>query len=365
MPVVAAEEVRQDTLIQFAVSPVDELILSLGALLPRPDGGVPARLADFVRRAREALGPALLADLEELGRMTKRLHFVLELSFDCPNREDVPGFLDYVAGLSDDDLLFRLWGRIVPRESFPRLREDPKAAQAAVLSFYQEYGDDPAFLEPFLTMLADPRGLRERLLRVLRAHWERTFAAEIPVLRPLWLVSIAEKQEALRRQGPEQFLRRINDGRPLPPMFPEEYPLREVLLVPTLFISRPNMIVWGYGKTVILYDAELTESQRDARNRETEHIVNVARALGDANRLRILSLIAARPELYGSKLAHLCGISAPAVSRHMAILKQAGLVRETNREGRSFYSLEREALERFCAGLHQQFLPEIVDVDGG
>ncbi len=60
-------------------------------------------------------------------------------------------------------------------------------------------------------------------------------------------------------------------------------------------------------------------------------IETVMRALGDATRLRIMRLIAAM-ELAVGELAHVLGQSQPRVSRHIAILADAGLA-ERRREG--------------------------------
>jgi len=60
-------------------------------------------------------------------------------------------------------------------------------------------------------------------------------------------------------------------------------------------------------------------------------IENVMRALGDPTRLRIMRLIGAM-ELAIGELAHVLGQSQPRVSRHVAILADAGLA-ERRREG--------------------------------
>lgn len=69
-------------------------------------------------------------------------------------------------------------------------------------------------------------------------------------------------------------------------------------------------------------------------------IETIMRALGDATRLRIMRLIGAM-ELAVGELAHVLGQSQPRVSRHVAILADAGLA-ERRREG-SWVFLRRSA----------------------
>lgn len=62
------------------------------------------------------------------------------------------------------------------------------------------------------------------------------------------------------------------------------------------------------------------------------------RALADANRLRILALVQDAP-LCVCQLMAIVDISQSTVSKHLAILKEAGLVEEVQRGKRSFYHL--------------------------
>lgn len=72
-------------------------------------------------------------------------------------------------------------------------------------------------------------------------------------------------------------------------------------------------------------------------------------ALGDPNRRRIVELLAAGPCSVG-QLALEMPISRPAVSRHLRLLKDAGLVREDAEGTRRIYRLHAEgaaAVEAF------------------
>ena len=67
-------------------------------------------------------------------------------------------------------------------------------------------------------------------------------------------------------------------------------------------------------------------------------------ALGDPNRRAIVELLGAR-ERSVQELADALPISRPAVSRHLRLLKQAGLVVERPRGTRRIYQLHGEGVE--------------------
>ena len=67
-------------------------------------------------------------------------------------------------------------------------------------------------------------------------------------------------------------------------------------------------------------------------------------ALGDPHRRRILTLLGDRPRAVG-ELASELPISRPAVSRHLRLLKEAGLVEERPEGTRRIYGLRKEGLE--------------------
>jgi ArsR family transcriptional regulator, arsenate/arsenite/antimonite-responsive transcriptional repressor len=76
----------------------------------------------------------------------------------------------------------------------------------------------------------------------------------------------------------------------------------------------------------------------------------LGQALSDETRLRILKLLAQR-ELCVCELEAVLGMTQSRVSTNLALLRNAGLVRD-RRDGRwVFYSLDREALHRQMAHL--------------
>jgi len=76
------------------------------------------------------------------------------------------------------------------------------------------------------------------------------------------------------------------------------------------------------------------------------------RALGDPNRRRIVELLANGPRPVGA-LADELPISRPAVSRHLRLLKAAGLVAEEAEGTRHIYRLHDEGVAALQAHLEQ------------
>jgi len=75
-------------------------------------------------------------------------------------------------------------------------------------------------------------------------------------------------------------------------------------------------------------------------------------ALGDANRRHILRLLSEGDKPVG-QIAAALPISRPAVSRHLRLLKQAGLVAEEARGTSRIYHLREEGLHAVQAYLEQ------------
>ena len=87
----------------------------------------------------------------------------------------------------------------------------------------------------------------------------------------------------------------------------------------------------------------------------TEEEVAVFKALADPTRLRLVMLLCHQPvsdALCVNALAGILGVSQSAVSQHLRILKNIGLVRGERRGYRIHYTIEHQTLDR-C---HEFFL---------
>lgn len=76
-------------------------------------------------------------------------------------------------------------------------------------------------------------------------------------------------------------------------------------------------------------------------------LAEIFKALGDPNRLKLVSYLAFGTDLCVGMLANKVGMSQPAVSQHLKVLKNVGLV-EANKIGyHVHYRLNRNVLDRF------------------
>ena len=81
-------------------------------------------------------------------------------------------------------------------------------------------------------------------------------------------------------------------------------------------------------------------------------------ALADPTRRAVLDLLRARGECTAGEIAgRFSSISRPAVSRHLRVLREAGLIRaeEVGREWR--YRIDGDALARLYHGWFERFTP--------
>ncbi len=87
----------------------------------------------------------------------------------------------------------------------------------------------------------------------------------------------------------------------------------------------------------------------------------VFRALADPTRRQILEDL--RPgELTAGEIAARFTISAPSISRHLGVLKSAGLVTERRQANRIYYSLVEQRLALCLGGFLSAVCPEQVIV---
>ncbi len=94
-----------------------------------------------------------------------------------------------------------------------------------------------------------------------------------------------------------------------------------------------------------------------AANKEDAEAVAVFKALADPTRRRVLEDLS-RGELAAGELASRFPISGPSVSRHLAVLKAAGLVVERRSANRVIYSLVSDRLALHLGGFLATVCPE-------
>jgi DNA-binding transcriptional ArsR family regulator len=91
-----------------------------------------------------------------------------------------------------------------------------------------------------------------------------------------------------------------------------------------------------------------------------ENLAEIFKALSDPTRLRLIKLLNDCPEgvckggpLCVNALAHQLAVSQSAVSQHLRILRQAGLVRGARHGSFMHYSLDTEGLAKYRNALRE------------
>src|SRR2546427_2470873 len=92
---------------------------------------------------------------------------------------------------------------------------------------------------------------------------------------------------------------------------------------------------------------------------DVEDQAGVFRALADPTRRQILQDLRGT-ELSAGDIASRFSISGPSISRHLGVLKSAGLVRERRDANRIYYSLVEERLALCVGGFLSAVCPEQV-----
>ena len=85
-------------------------------------------------------------------------------------------------------------------------------------------------------------------------------------------------------------------------------------------------------------------------------LVKCFKTLGDSNRLNLIKILL-RSDLCVGALARLLGLSEPALSQHLKLLREVGIVKGEKRGYWTHYSVEKDALRQIA-----KELSEITDV---
>lgn len=80
-----------------------------------------------------------------------------------------------------------------------------------------------------------------------------------------------------------------------------------------------------------------------------QDLAPIFKALGDPIRLRLLSLIASQDEACVCDLVAAFAVSAPTISHHLKVLREAGLVDSERRGTWVYYRARGETLDRLAA----------------
>jgi DNA-binding transcriptional ArsR family regulator len=326
-------------LVEFRISSVYEMLLSLNTLLTRH------RHLEWTQEAERALGSVFMQALASIyGPMSNGLAYI-ELGVDAPDYDDVPSFIEYVRKMPPEEFAFYVLGRVYTLEDVRASRLEPAAMREMLPDENCDFTCD--YMEGLLAW-PSVAALQKHFADLLSRYWEDYFSSCIEHFQARWVSSISEKQNHLARESVMSLIEQLTGKTKLPDPLPYEQPYTEITFVPIALISAPGYLFFGYGNITVLYDSQRTEARIAEIEQIRDRSLSTLRALGDENRLRILQLIAqAAGQMSGKKIAHRLNLSPSVISRHLAQLKDGGLIHEQSADNRTItYTLEREALTR-------------------
>ncbi|MBU0492615.1 MAG: metalloregulator ArsR/SmtB family transcription factor [Chloroflexi bacterium] len=324
--------------IRFRTSPVYEMMISLHVL--RYPDEYPAS-ADWVQRVRQGLTPDQTDALEFFYTRFYGGMGLAEIAEGYADHDDVDGFLRYVEALGDAEFLWYPLGRVNPlAEVAAVLAGQDTLANLIARNDYITAEQMPEF-EP---LFADPAGSRERLLALWRSYWQAIFAAECARYRAGWEQSITAAQARLSQTDVEVFLEDLgvcSSSR----QFLVDNDMPEIWLVPSYFRDTRPLSFYSDDRMTILYDARTYARRHVMSERMLNEALTVSKALNDGTRLRLLGHIY-RDEHNGTvaELAEVLGISQPTVSRHLRILREAGVLSEQRVGNRVYHTVNLDRI---------------------
>jgi DNA-binding transcriptional ArsR family regulator len=349
MPVLVAPDAPSSApTVSFLTSPIYDLFISLGTMSHPGE-----RHEAWASEVKRDLSPQMREEADFFHSLFENR--LVELAVDYPDHNDVEGFFRYLETMAPEDFVFYATGRVMSPGDIATISSHPLRLLAALQKLYggEHRIHDQGWKQALQSLSTEADQTRTRLLRLLRTYWQNIYRHQVNNFKTRWEESIRERTMSL---GPDRLTavqERFLANRTLPREFPEGYPLEKVMLVPSLFLNMSSMIMYGYGQMIIIYDALTSDEHRNAMAHVQRRIVAVARALEDPTRMTILRAIAKDKEYYGSRLAAKCGITPSSISRHMRVLRDAGLINEINQDNRVMYELRGDTIEKFCEDLHE------------
>ena len=341
--------------VKAAVSvPLD--MISVMSLLYRAVPG--SGLDRWLIAARRALPSQLQEDLDLLHGFSGRLLYYMEepiMRFEPlrPDRLDasIDDLLAYLEGLAEDDY------RDMAVHAFDRVHLDlgtglvaPAPDQESAWYRYVEPGLTTADADVVVDLIRHPQHLKTRTIRLIRGIWDTIYRDEFEKRRP-------ELDEAVRiahgeaSRGFGLAFAELTGNRLPSTLAANLNQVAQVTFCPSAHIGAfvsfvsypPELVIFFSAQHVIGADGPVSEPAvafepvdnsheltRESDALTGEDLLETLRALGDANRLRILDLLG-DGQLYAQEIVGRLGIAQSAVSRHLSQLERAGLIRVERR----------------------------------
>lgn len=331
--------------------------------------------------ARRSLSRELQEDLDLLHGFSGRLLYYMEepiMRFE-PLHDDrleasIDDLLEFLESLDPVEY------REMAVRSFDRVHQDlgtglaaPPVEEESAWYRYVEPGLTTAVADDVVPLVRLPDDLKRRTIRLIRGIWDSAYAEEYTTRRD----ELREAERIARVEATRGFGMAFAEltGNRLPSTLAAGLnQVASVTFCPSAHIGAfvsyisypPDLVVFFSAQNVTravidnavelgTVDPSVIENGLGdvISDATSEDLLEMLRALGDANRLRILDLLAGG-QLYAQEIVGRLGIAQSAVSRHLSQLERAGLVQVEPRRGMKYYAIDRTRLDSLADSIRSR-----------
>jgi len=359
--------------LQYHISAPLDLVSGM-ALLYRAVPG--SGLDPWLISARRSLTPETQADLDLLHGFSGRMLVYMEepvWSFE-PLRADRrdASIADLVAFLQDLppaaylEMVERALSRVhreLKSGAYP-----PRADDESGWRTYLEPALTTALIDDVLAMIRNPATLKTRTIALIEGVWEQVLRAEFET-HGADLHDAVYRASRTSTTGFAPTFVELTENRLPSALVAGVHDVECVTFCPSYhlgpFVSYtiypPDLVVY-FSAPLFLERAGTSQAvmtRHEPEVRETvgatltsEEVLDSLRALSDPNRLRIIELLSAG-ELYAQEIVGRLGIAQSAVSRHLALLERASVIRVRPHGGMKYYAVNCDRMDAVADSLRQ------------
>jgi len=199
-----------------------------------------------------------------------------------------------------------------------------------------------------------PEAFKRRLLACLSRYREDVFAAEWELRRPLLQAALAREAAHLDRTDPIAYLTGLNsrisyDNATGELIFHKYRDFRyavveldRITCIPSTFAA-PHLMIGNVGRDLIIF-VNVSTAAAPQPARVPPDLLAALKALADETRLAIFKAVVKQPR-YTQELATNMGLAEPTVSRHLKMLREAGLVSSEKQGGFVYYRADLHRMD--------------------
>jgi DNA-binding transcriptional ArsR family regulator len=210
----------------------------------------------------------------------------------------------------------------------------------------------PSYRDDVGSLFEHPADARSQFVELIGYALVAGWAEEAETLRPFWREALQRQQADLEQVGLAELLRRFGDAPQILRQLCERRRTVRLELVPSCYIGARWANVYGPGHMVCAFQVRPPGWSVDD-TLTLELVRRRADALAEPSRLSLLRMVALGEATGGRALAARSGLTPATVSRHMAQLARAGLIRSQVQGREVRYELDAAAIRAFGPHLMQ------------